>query len=470
MALTGGGTYTFDNWRTVLRIIYGGIDEQPAAMTGHSACEVLPPSRTNVSFKNCASNVRTTLINSWSNMFQGGCTNTTCTAGLKHAFRRDDVSGTTDVFLELLALPAIASVPFCNGTEVQDLDPVRRQCTGTGFGSGEQVCQASNPALPDETTEGLGVVLPILIPQAANNPYVSIPTLPNAEQMCGTDSGGGASFGDVNAGTATICPNGSAVKGGTCKAPRRAGAPAGTRFNCIAGREDRPPGTPTTFDARVYNLTPRNSDGTTISYQRRTGAANRTMTRGFYRIHANRQITGGTLPAQTGCSTTNETEQIGCLVEASPCSIGFSGLTAVNDIANPGTPDANRKGFALRSPVNPSVSGGAGVAVGPTDSAVELLIADSCDATSETPNGGVEDRYALARALWLCTIDGVPTTDGVNGAGVTVGTQTPAYLHDQAELTACFLDEDVVGDAAEGAGFVRLPAGENVEFVACGTP
>ena len=81
------------------------------------------PARSPIAEKDCASEVRTTLINTWGNMFQGGCTNSNCTQ-LKHAFRRDDVSGTTDTFLELLALPAITATPFCNGNEAQDLDPL----------------------------------------------------------------------------------------------------------------------------------------------------------------------------------------------------------------------------------------------------------------------------------------------------------------------------------------------------------
>src|SRR5690349_2924331 len=218
MALPSGGTYTFENWRTVLRIIYGGQSDQPAALVNWDPCTSLHPARAAIGTKACNSEVRTTLINSWGNMFAKAdgttCTNGSCTA-LKHAFRRDDVSGTTDTFLELLALPAISTTPFCNGNETQDNDPVRRQCTGNGFANGEQVCKGDNPAAPTTTSQGLGVVLPIIVPQAN-----AFPANPNV--TCAPAAFGGSSFGDVTMPfpPPASCPNGAALKGGTCKWPR----------------------------------------------------------------------------------------------------------------------------------------------------------------------------------------------------------------------------------------------------------
>jgi hypothetical protein len=155
-------------------------------------------------------------------------------------------------------------------------------------------------------------------------------------------------------------------------------------------------------DGRVYNLILRNGAGTVLSYQRRApagGIQSRPMQSAYYRIHQNRALTGSTAPA--GCARTDAKEQIGCLIEASPCSVGLSVLTAVNDPAT-GLASPNRKGLGLRSLVNT----GAGVAIFPTEADVRISTADSCFGT-EAFDGGFEDRYPLSRRLWLCTVDGI---------------------------------------------------------------
>lgn len=466
MALPSGGNYTFSDWRTVLRIVYAG--QHQAQITGHDPCTEAPPSRSPIAQKDCGSEVRRTLVGTWSNLFEGGCANGKCAGGLKHAFRRDDVSGTTDVFLELLALPPIASVPFCNGNETQDNDPIRRQCDGNGHTNGEQVCKGANPASPSATNQGLGLVLPVLVPQV--DPYASAPN-----QLCSNAAFGGAAFGDVAMpfGT-TSCPNGAALVAGTCKWPRRSGTASGN-FNCIASANDRPAGTPNTFDARVYNLTLRNSAGQIQNYQRRTsagGTQNLPMTSAYYRIHQNRSLSTTTLTnVQDGCSHTNETQQIGCLVEASPCSMGYSGAQAIVDVNEANAASvrlytavdstgrtSDRWGFGLRSPVETAP----GVAVYPTDANVRLLLEDTCTG-SLALNGGREDRYSFARRLWLNTIDGAPNSSGV---GVNTGSQTTAQLQAQYELVQCMLNRTIVDNAATGAGFVTLPPGA-IPFTSC---
>src|SRR5262249_38133225 len=86
------------------------------------------------------------------------------TAGVKHAYRRGDSSGTTDTFLSLLNAPASGTTPFCNGAEKEDKAPIRRMCDQT-----EQVCEADGT---------LGLVLPIVVPTSSSDRNV----LYNAEQ------------------------------------------------------------------------------------------------------------------------------------------------------------------------------------------------------------------------------------------------------------------------------------------------
>ena len=73
--------YTFANWKDALRLLYFGKD--------HSGT------------KNCNGAMRVFLANNWSSVFEANCTSATCTS-IKHLFRRDDASGTTDIFAALL--------------------------------------------------------------------------------------------------------------------------------------------------------------------------------------------------------------------------------------------------------------------------------------------------------------------------------------------------------------------------------
>lgn len=115
--------------------------------------------------RNCNTAARQTLAGSYASLFEGGtCTSTACTT-IKHAYRRGDVSGTTDTFLNLIGAPAVVrtpagtgpvtATPFCNGLENEDRDPLRRPCSQE-----EQVCEFDGT---------LGLVLPIVVPTASNN-------------------------------------------------------------------------------------------------------------------------------------------------------------------------------------------------------------------------------------------------------------------------------------------------------------
>ena len=82
LALSGTvNGYAFADWKDVLRILYFGKDHNGT--------------------KNCNSSIRQFLANNWSSVFASGCTSPTCTA-IKHLFRQDDASGSTDLFASLL--------------------------------------------------------------------------------------------------------------------------------------------------------------------------------------------------------------------------------------------------------------------------------------------------------------------------------------------------------------------------------
>ncbi|MGD0677077.1 MAG: hypothetical protein ABSC94_16810 [Polyangiaceae bacterium] len=173
--------YTFVSWQDVLKVLYfGKIDSG------------FHPTDPEVG-TNCNSQLRQTLANNWSELFESPSNCTGCSI-LQHIFRRDDASGTTDIFASLLGFSGpnaakgtavtvnsqayqLGSDNFCNdpggntpagfpgsnentpnvwtssGTAVagatsnivpnddQDLDLIRRPCTEIGRGAHEQVCE-----------------------------------------------------------------------------------------------------------------------------------------------------------------------------------------------------------------------------------------------------------------------------------------------------------------------------------------
>jgi len=115
---SGNQTAPAQNWKYVLALVYGGKDLTTGVV-------------------DCAQTARKNLVNNWSALFQNSCSNGTTVCGnaqhiaagdgthtpLWHAFRRDEASGTSDVFSSLLSLSPSTSQtanngfgtsPFCN--------------------------------------------------------------------------------------------------------------------------------------------------------------------------------------------------------------------------------------------------------------------------------------------------------------------------------------------------------------------
>jgi hypothetical protein len=484
------GTYTFDNgtastaddWKDVLAQIYGGQNHTTAAQMqgddtevnadGTAICVGRTNCKRNPARIDCTNPVRGVLLASYQSIIR----TPTCTTGspecvkLKHAFRRDDLSGTTDAFQALVGLVAIAPFstlrstvgganapeiadtaavtnPFCNGgtaslnkgfTDGLDLDPYRRACsTGPApdrFGL-ESVCQAFSAPTNGDTgcyvTGGSPAVLsPTNYPQrdrsapqgrgllaggsvdtlaALANDYtltnatrprclgvvlpISIPTDVVGQTAWATDrypAGGNCASGVrafVNPLPARtmMCPDGSQkAAGGTCRMPQNT---TNGRFDCIV---DSPlPAGAGISDARVYNLGPVNSVGGMAGSAPLTDAyvnpnfstANlRRFSRRFFGLHMVRPDSSQS-PATTAgpCVATDDTSQIGCLVKASPCSIGYAGREAA-DAASP------FQNVALR------VEG-----VQATQATIENL------ATGGAPV------YGMARKLWFNSVQGTLT-------------------------------------------------------------
>ena len=298
----GTNTYNFKSpptaaanggWKDVLRLVYAGQTHDGTTLTNGTI--------------DCASDVRRTLVNNFGSLFQGGCGSLgECSGGLNHAYRRDDLSGTTDTFASLVGLRtvgALATVPaFCNGFENEDKDPIRRECAvvdcttggqafcdGNGGGTcvnsqktGVKVC-AGNANEDDVCNRDnkLGVVLPIFAPAEPDvdgngtgdvpnvNTYYSMATCPAANtlklQQC-------ARFTNAtNAAISFVCPDrpagdGFNIAGATLTPVGPGNVPCLCDTNtarCKSTFTKAAPGT-TYMDHRVFNLYVRAANGNVL--------------------------------------------------------------------------------------------------------------------------------------------------------------------------------------------------------------
>jgi hypothetical protein len=237
---------------------------------------------------------------------------------------------------------------------MQDNDPIRRQCFGSGAGTAaaEDVCAHSGD---------LGLVLPMNdVPEETLNPprtnadrynanpcikgHLTSVTAPDAYDAIGQTK-------QICTRT-LLCPNGDKCNNlGGCIAP----ADANGNVQCLASKLTAPaitvsavavpavhPIGPGIAEGRAYNQHLYVQVGSAGAYQLNgfaaTGAtSNLPVTGAYYRIHANHSLS--TIPnsitgANRTCQFPDMTDQIGCLVEASPCSLGYAGRGATANAGN----------------------------------------------------------------------------------------------------------------------------------------
>ncbi len=270
--------------------------------------------------------------------------------------------------------------------EMQDQDPVRRKCVGTNVQTQLVAGVPTAVVLPTEqvcSADGqLGVVLAINPP-----PLPTAVAYPTAPCQAGKSDFGPAVSTATGAGLR--CSNGDKAVGAPaqCRLPQasdnsfnclaRGGLWSATAFTGLGGpgtlddasltipakpascandiSVGAPAGVPTgtrprsNVDGRVYNQVLRagGANGTAgaglpLVIRRPTNlttSADVPLIGSFYRIHSNRSLlntsTAGNTPGDKTCQKVDATRQIGCLAQASPCSIGFAGGEAVDE--NPGT-------------------------------------------------------------------------------------------------------------------------------------
>ena len=463
-----GATYTFGDPAGAL------YQNQPS----FDALAVLYFGLTHDGNYNCASDVRRSLIRNWKNLFTTDCAagDTTCAAGLTHAWRRSDLAGTTDAFVSILNPPngtatngkgAAVSVgigtlsavpvgrtpksnPFCNSVDANtvpaptsfggssdfsDADPVRTNCVPGKDG----VCQPFKSGTTSGAFAGdLGVVQVILLPDGTTT--VASDLYP--QQRCGGSCTLVVAIKGSQLPFQFRCPGGGGTIGGACLMPF-AGPATSPDPRCVASSTTRCADLTGRPDGRLYNLVtvvpfsqvPPPQRGTT-PFQFAFDANKRFLTGSFYRIHS---VTAGannvpdSTVGQTGlCQEDDDTSQIGCLTDSDPCSIGYAGREAAKAYPGLGTPAVPQSAPLKALAVNgtppftpPSVSAD-------HDLALENLLAP----TGTTP------LYPFARRLYFSTIYGFSNLKG-----------------GENELAQCYGNNAIVGPAMTSHGFVAVPGG-----------
>jgi hypothetical protein len=283
------------------------------------------------------------------------------------------------------------TLSFGGSSDFTDLDPVRSLCDPPVQGRTlDQACEA------DRT---FGLVTPILLP---DTPGVTLTdTYPT--QFC--DVGGAINQFDLSAtGSTTMpCPGGPQFVG-KCFQPYFSdpSVPGGKNFNCFARASNHAFGTPSGTDGRVWNMQIKKAD--TVSNPPKYGAyvkdsLGRLMSQANFRWHV---ITG-----TPTCTLPNNGPQIGCLVTADNCSIGYAG----RDATQPGN-----QALAIND-------------VPPTDQNIYNRIT------------GTPPVYPLSTLLFVSNLVGFSNVTG-----------------SENELAKCFADSALVQQAAVNNSLLPMPA------------
>ncbi len=193
----------------------------------------------------------------------------------------------------------------------------------------------------------------------------------------------------------------------------------GSQFPDAPGTDGR-----TDVDGRAYNLILRRADGTIRLTTRpdpsKLGVIQVSVAAAFYRIHSSRSLLLPPNHRTSICSTQSESsDQIACLLAASPCSLGYSTPLAI--ASNPGTSRLALNGI----PAN-------------------------LETIKNLVRGGLQ--YPMARKYYLNTLQGFEALH--DSSAIVPGTDA------EEELSKCFATlpfNGTINVEAPSLGLVRLP-------------
>jgi len=501
-----GTTYTVTDWKDVLRVVYTGCTN-----TG-GKCD------TTSRLTRCTDPVRKTLLNHWEYLVESGalsgdnavsCGAATCPSlangdgGVRQAYRRDDGSGTTGVFLQLLGLgapilqrtgyirlvppttvqiipiPDLATPPtttpptpggnmFCDGGDTEGfwhsgngITPVAVTSTTlvtavdpSGFGDPitRPCLDDASPTskLPDNLcgfTGRVGVVRAIRSPGTGDATFPDYPV-----KQCTAGRFALKKFVNTNT-SLPICPDGTRPVGNQCNLPYfTADAGVTKDFRCVNYKTNRPPSLPSWVDGRSYNYVVRDVNGV-VKYL--DGATQFKPDVAQWRQHmarldllspfSNVDI-GADATREFICTDVDATRLMGCLVGNSKCTIGWAGREA----AGTSTSDDLQEPFRIHNGQTP------GAYITPNDADI------------------LSFNYPFSRDLYLSAIGGFEnlTADCLARGGST------NYCNDELAIAnAFYANGPLVQNACVNAGFVARPAALCVGAMdvlgtngACGAP
>jgi len=491
-------TYTVTDWKDVLRVVYTGCKNSGGTCAATSRVA------------RCTDPVRKTLLNHWEYLVESGalagdaavsCGASKCPSlangdgGVRQAYRRDDGSGTTGVFLQLLGLgapilqrtgyiklvppttvqiipiPDLATPPvttpvtpggnmFCDGGDVEGFwhsgtvtpvavtsttlvtaidpsafgDPITRPC----------LSDSSTSPTPDNLcsfTGRVGVVRAIRSPGTGDATFPDYPS-----KQCTVGRFGLKKFVNTNT-SLPICPDGTRPVGNQCNLPYFTADNGVTKdFRCLNNQSNRPSSLPSWVDGRAYNYVVRDVDGN-VKYldgstqfkpdvaQWRQHMAALDVLPPFNNLDIGASGSGKTYV----CNDVDATRLMGCIAGNTKCTVGWAGREA---------------------------AGSAG-----SDDLQEALRLDNLLPTDDNANSGA---YPFARDLYLSAIGGFEniTADCAARGG------SAAYCADELAIaTAFYTNGSLVQDACVNAGFIKKAAPSCVGAMdvkgtngACGAP
>ncbi|HEY8943500.1 MAG TPA: hypothetical protein VIM73_04520 [Polyangiaceae bacterium] len=468
------GSYTIGangvpGWKDVLRLIYTGCTNAD----GTCAATITRATRCGAT----TNPVRANLVNNYGNIFEGvDCAEGNHCTQLRAAYRRDDASGTTGFFLEVLGLRAgtsdLASRTrisnlggsgttgfqnppeniFCDGGQHEGLwpapytgstpvvaaviagqavigDPLQRTCALE-----DDICGPSGT---------IGLVRAIRSPREFGYPTV----------QCTRGSFDRKAW--PNTGSVPSCADGTAPTLRGCYAPFYNAGGGVQNFDCLNPSNSRPLQSPATLDGRVFNFIWRLSNGdlSDINHQQANtallpevaswrqnmatmntgigasaggpfGAApvgsSQTYAAQGPQAQFTKTFTGGVV-----CQQASATSVIGCVVGNTRCTIGFAGREAADRPPSDDTQEAIRLPGANG---NPSV---------PSDSDI------------------ITDNYPISRSLFINAIGGFENI----AADCAARGGSAEYCADQLEFTRRFYNMtagSAVAAACTDNGFIPI--------------
>jgi hypothetical protein len=348
----GGGTLGAGNeWKDVLRLVYTGCDNDDGLCAGADN-----------RVTRCGSEVRRKVMEEMSNLFEGtdcaagGCSNGTADGGLRQVYRRDDGSGTSGTFLELLSIdknpanlqgrgrvvngtggtitPMTTIQSFCDGGQLEGFFPTNFDGSGNAkFDNGDPIrkpCKAEDDLCAYDGRMPVVRAIRSTVTPGPSDTFSAYPQFQCSKNKFARKAYISSSL--------KVCPDNTVPGlGGTCKFPYyEVPVTLEKNFDCLNQVGSRPSTVPISTDGRAYNFVVHQDDGTVVLISGSGASAlpevaswRQNMAQLITVPAANNGFAFG--PSALGdfqCTEDDATRNIGCIVSKTTCTFGFAGREA----------------------------------------------------------------------------------------------------------------------------------------------